>query len=142
MYTNKYDEHGKLYFRLLTTKYNDLKWQDYTSNANTWNAIKVLACSIQLKTLKDLISVVSTLAKFVAFFIKTFIAGSFMSRPVVFPAAKTVCMKVSATSRTFPIRDWGNGRLRPKFFPRNTLGYAIYLKNLIAPISLDVTINE
>ena len=105
MYTKKYDEHGKLYFRLLTTKYNDLKWQDYTSNANTWNAIKVLACSIQLKTLKDLISVVSTLAKFVAFFIKTFIAGSFMSRPVVFSATETVCMKVSATSWTFPIRD-------------------------------------
>ena len=60
---------------------------------------------IQLKTLKDLMSVVSTEAKLVAFFIKMFIAGSFMSRPMALPAAKTVCKKVSATSRTLAIKD-------------------------------------
>jgi len=60
----------------------------------------------QLKTLKDFISIVSKLAKLVAFFIKTFIEGSFMYRHVMFPVASTVCKNVPATSQTFPIRDW------------------------------------
>ena len=59
-----------------------------------------------LKTLKDFISIVSTLAKLVAFFIKTFNEGSFIYHHVMFPVASTVCKKVPAASQTFPIRDW------------------------------------
>ena len=47
--------------------------------------------------------VVSTPARAVAFFISTFMLGSFMSLPMALEAAWRVCRYVSATSCTFRI---------------------------------------
>ena len=93
-----YKEHGK-FIDKITLK--------YIGNDKSYNNMLMLTQNemLQLKTRKDLMRVVRTLAKLVAFFIKTFMAGSFMSLPVALPAATTVCKNVSATSLTLPIKD-------------------------------------
>ena len=45
----------------------------------------------QLKTLRDLMRVVRTPARAVAFFMRTFMVGSFMSLPMALEAACRVC---------------------------------------------------